>query len=473
MVLTPRVYLLDPKRLKAETIAVAFAKTSRSPEAFDEIAASLSDEQSASFGEKWIVGYGHSSVAEHAVLHIALENISRLAVETLESSRLASYTEKSTQYQTWNSSSFYIPPELAGTELLSLFVQTGEKLLQTYLEFLPIMRAEIRRQSPPRDGEDETAWDRRIRSKYVDSARFLLPAACLSNVGVTINARTLEGLIGKMLASPLSEVRSLGVDIKTAALQNAPTLVKYTAPNHFLEIARTTLSKISRKLCIEGNDGDWLSLINHSGTEEDILAASLFRFGWADYQSCAKYVAGLSAPEKKSLIEDLLGPLGNHDIPLREMEYASAAFEIVMDQGAYYEIKRHRMSTQTPQDLTADLGFAVPRLIETCGLSTAYHETMMCVSRAYKTLADFSPEVAAYIVPNGFNRRVAIAMNLREAFHFCSLRTSPQTHFSARRVALRVLDEVSCLFPNMASFIHSPRTETWQSVEEAYFVRTR
>jgi thymidylate synthase ThyX len=107
-----RVYLLDPKCLSAETIAVAFAKTSRSPESFDEIAAGLTDEKSAQFGEKWIVGYGHASVAEHAVLHIAIEGISRLAVETLKSCRLASYTEKSTRYQTWDAMSFFLPSEL-------------------------------------------------------------------------------------------------------------------------------------------------------------------------------------------------------------------------------------------------------------------------------------------------------------------------------------------------------------------------
>ena len=77
------IYLLDPACLPPETIAVAFAKTSRSPESFKQIAAELSDENSANFHQKWVVGYGHSSVAEHAVLHIALENISRLAVETV------------------------------------------------------------------------------------------------------------------------------------------------------------------------------------------------------------------------------------------------------------------------------------------------------------------------------------------------------------------------------------------------------
>ena len=59
------IYLLSPRALSPETIAVAFAKTSRSPESFRAIAAELSDEKSAQFHEKWVVGYGHASVAEH------------------------------------------------------------------------------------------------------------------------------------------------------------------------------------------------------------------------------------------------------------------------------------------------------------------------------------------------------------------------------------------------------------------------
>ncbi len=57
-------------------------------------------------------GYGHSSVAEHAILHFALENLSRLAVETIQSSRLASFTEKSTRYQKWSKNAFHTPVEL-------------------------------------------------------------------------------------------------------------------------------------------------------------------------------------------------------------------------------------------------------------------------------------------------------------------------------------------------------------------------
>jgi thymidylate synthase ThyX len=135
------IYLLSPRELSPETIAVTFAKTSRSPESFREIAAELTDEKSAQFHEKWVVGYGHASVAEHAVLHIALENVSRVAIEAIESNRLASYTEKSTRYQKWGSDDFTIPPELEGHPLKDEFVRTVRLLFDAYARSLEPVKA--------------------------------------------------------------------------------------------------------------------------------------------------------------------------------------------------------------------------------------------------------------------------------------------------------------------------------------------
>lgn len=70
-----QVYLLDPQDYAPETIAVAFAKTSRSPETFRQIASELNSEKSAEFHERWVVGYGHSSVCEHAGLHLGVQNV--------------------------------------------------------------------------------------------------------------------------------------------------------------------------------------------------------------------------------------------------------------------------------------------------------------------------------------------------------------------------------------------------------------
>src|SRR3989304_3543812 len=132
MTKTRDIYLLNPKMLSPEVIAVAFAKTSRSPESFRDIAAELSDEKSAQFHERWVVGYGHASVAEHAVLHVAVENVSRLAIECLESNRLASYTEKSTRYQMWDRDSFYTPRAMAESQHADLYRRTCTQLFETY-----------------------------------------------------------------------------------------------------------------------------------------------------------------------------------------------------------------------------------------------------------------------------------------------------------------------------------------------------
>ena len=103
----PRTYTLDDPRLTEEQIAVTFAMTSRSPDPFDVIAERiLEQDRAAQFHERWVLGYGHASVAEHAVLHLAVENISRLACDTLEDNRLASYPEKSSRYQVIDRNSY-------------------------------------------------------------------------------------------------------------------------------------------------------------------------------------------------------------------------------------------------------------------------------------------------------------------------------------------------------------------------------
>jgi thymidylate synthase ThyX len=170
-----RIYLLNPKELSPETIAVTFAKTSRSPQSFQEIAAELTDESSAQFHEKWVVGYGHASVAEHAVLHVAVENISRLAVETIESNRLASYTEKSTRYQTWRADAFALPPELVDHPLKGEYLAVCQKLFDTYQAVLPALKTALEQIDEKQEGERVSARERRIQSQAVDVARFLLP----------------------------------------------------------------------------------------------------------------------------------------------------------------------------------------------------------------------------------------------------------------------------------------------------------
>ena len=466
------IYLLSPRALSPETIAVAFAKTSRSPESFRTIAAELSDENSAQFHEKWVVGYGHASVAEHAVLHIAFENISRLAIESIEGNRLASYTEKSTRYQKWGPDDFTVPPGLEGHALRQEYMDTIRLLFKTYADSIEPVRNLILEQFPRRENEKEDAWDRRVRSKYVDVCRFILPAASLANVGMTANARVLENTIRKMLSHELAEVRQIGERVKEVALGETPTLVKYAdAVPYLVDTSREIERWVTHEFSSEDDDHGWCRLIDYDeNAENKVMAASLYRFGEMSYEDALAYVGALDEGQKADLAQRLLGRLGKYDIPLRELEYSTYIFDLVVDQGAYAEFKRHRMMTQTPQKLTTRLGYATPRLMLEAGFGAQYEEAMESVTEMYEKLYRENPDVAQYVVPNGFNRRVLAQFNLREAYAFCQLRSAANAHFSIRRVAQRIYEEMSRVHPLLTKYIRL-HEETWQGVEDGYFTR--
>lgn len=466
-----RIYLLSPTDYSPETIAVAFAKTSRSPKPFDEIAAELNDERSARFHEKWVVGYGHASVAEHAVLHLALENVSRLAIETIEGNRLASYTEKSTRYQQWDEDAFYLPDELVGQPLEADFIRSCKQLFRTYLACIPTVKTWLADALPREAGESDAAYERRLAPAAVDICRFLLPAASLANVGMTINARALEYAICKLLSSPLVEVRTIGEQLRQVGQLETPTLIKYAACNDYLLAVEKKMAQHAHGIVDQVDNGGGFHLLawDEAG-EARVLAALLFRFGHgSSFQRCFDTVVSLSAGQRVDLAADLMADRGKYDQPLREFEYAQMTFEVVMDQGAYFEFKRHRMMTQTVQPLSPALGFAVPKGITASGCEDEYLAAMRQAAALYDQIHEWNPAVASYIIPNGFNRRILFTMNLREVFHFCRLRGASNAHFSIQRVAYRLAKAVRQVYPLLGKYLDLPTDITWQSIEDQYF----
>ncbi len=431
----------------------------------------MTDEKSAEFHEKWVVGYGHASVAEHAVLHIAVENVSRLAVECLESNRLASYTEKSTRYQKWNENSFYIPAELdERPDLKEKYIQANQTLFRTYMASLPIIRDEIGKNNPRHAEESEAAWERRIRSDYVDVCRFLLPASSLANVGMTINARALEHAIQKMLSHPLAEVQAMGTEIKQVSQKNVPTLVKYADAVPYWVRAAQSFVETSKSVKQSRTSNDWCQLVHYDqNAEKLVLAGLIVRNSNLSFQEAMDFLLTLNQNQLDLLSKQVLDNLGRFDIPVRELEYATFSFDLIMDQGAYFEIKRHRMMTQTPQALSTLLGYAVPKTIVDAGFENEYHTAMKLAHQIYLEIADWNPNVASYLVPNGYNRRLLLRANMRSLDHLINLRSAKNAHFSVRRLTQRMAEEINHINPHLGQLIRKNQNETWQSIENQYF----
>ncbi|MDI6771644.1 MAG: FAD-dependent thymidylate synthase [bacterium] len=472
------IYLLSPRLLPPEVIAVAFAKTSRSPRPFREIAEELTEERSSEFHEKWVVGYGHGSVAEHAVLHLALENLSRLAIESLESNRLCSYTEKSTRYQIFDT--FYFPPAIAASTHAERYEAVCRNLFRAYQESLDPVRRVIEARHPRGAEEAVAAYEARIRSRYVDVCRFLLPCATVANVGMTANARALEHAITKMLSHPLDEVRAVGAEIKRVACAEVPTLVKYAGPSAYLAetaaaLEATALEATNHETSTGSLTADppaGVRLVHHDrDADARIVAACLYRHGRSAYAEAWARASAMSAPERRAVIEQALGRLVRHDTPIREIEHTTYTFDIVCDQGAYFDLKRHRMMTQSPQEPTVELGYAVPRAMDEAGLGRRYRDAVEQATDAYRRIARDFPREAAYLVTNAHNRRFLATMNLREFYSLVPLRAREAGHFSYRRIALLIYEAVRAVHPDLVAHVRfgyeAPEAAT---LEARYFL---
>lgn len=459
-----RIYLLDPQRYRPEVIAVAFAKTSRSPEPFDVIAEGLNEANASQFHEKWVIGYGHASVAEHAVLHIAFENISRLAAEAIEGVRLASFTEKSTRFQVLDRDSFYVPPEIAASPFREAYRAVVERLFEVYHAALDPVGRVVAAWFPRRPEEGEKTYQTRLRIRAMDVCRYLLPTATLTNIGMTVNARALAHGLRKWLSHPLAEVREIAQQVKAVALAEVPTLLKYVEPNEYLRRSTDRLRGWAGALPEDPMPSDGVRLVAWDPEAEvRFIAACLYRFRAVSFEAAAAWVRDLSPEERQRILEDALGGRGPFDVPLRELEHIVYTFDCLMDEGAYYDLKRHRMMTQTPQALTAAYGYAVPRAIEEAGMGAHYREAVEAAIALWEAMAPTVGEAAAYVLPNAVYRRVLMTMNLREAYHLCRLRGGPNGHFAYRYIAMRIYEAIRSVHPALAAYMGC---EDYPSAEE-------
>ena len=443
-------------------MAVIFAMTSRRPEAFDAIKEMVTAEKAADFHERWVLGYGHASVAEHAIIHMAVENVSRLACDTLEDNRLGSYTEKSSRYQLLERNAFYTPKELdAYPEAKAVYVAACQTLFDVYQRLVDGTIAYLATIHPQNDGERDGAYKLRLRREATDTCRFVLPASALTNVGVTMNTRTLEHAVRKLLSSALDEERTLGEEFKEQAKSITPTLVRHAERNEYLELSRAALEEQSANLLPASPSSDpgarsvSALLVDYDhDAQTRLVAALLYRNAHASYDDIWKRAAALSTDQQEEVITAALGDLGPHDSTVRELEQIEYTFEYLMDYGAYREFKRHRMQSYLPQSLTVVEGFVEPDLIIDSGLSATYREAMDASANAYAKLAAISPRLAEYAVTHAHLRRVVTRMNLRECYHFFKLRIQPEAHFTIRDAAQQAMDLVQSVHPLLLKFLN-------------------
>ena len=414
-------------------------------------------ETARQFHEKWVVGYGHASVAEHAVAHLAVEDISIVASKVIEDMRLASYTEKSTRYVAFDAERYYRLPELQETPAATVYHHTIQSLLTTYSTLLPRMIDAIKIATPRRPAQTERGYHAACRAKAFDLLRYLLPAGTLTNLGMTINARALEHLLTKMLSHPLQEVRQLGTQLRDEALQIMPTLLKYAQYNAYMADTETAMRALAGEILGQEPPGDMPSvrLVQAPAEAETQLAAAiLYGYSQHAWPQVLERTRALSWQQQEQVIEEYVKRRGPHDQPLRALEHLTYTFDILMDYGAYRDIHRHRMATQTRQLPSPALGYSMPAEFSRYGFQQEFMASMDRAAAAYARIAALHPYAAQYVLPLAYRCRVLITWNLREMYHFVQLRSAKQGHTSYRQIAQAVYHAVATEHPLLARYMH-------------------
>lgn len=449
-----KIYTLED--LPPEVKAVTFAKCSRSPKSFKEIAEELTAEKSAEFHERWVVGYGHSSVAEHAVLSIALENVSILATKVIEDNRLVSYTEQSTRYQLYDRNRYYKPKEIMGSEFGGLYQEVGNYLFDTYLSLSEKVIDFVKGKNPKKPEQSDKMYETICKAEACDIIRHILPVATLTNLGITINARSLEHMIRKLLSHPFTEMQDIGREIKEVAIKVTPTLIKYADYNKYLAETNKSLKQLTDQILdfdfIE--DDNPVTLVSYDKyAEERIICAILYKYSKYPYNQIREKVKKMSKEEKEKIINESLNKMDDHDWPMREFEHTYYTFDILINYGAFRDIQRHRICTQTNQEFNCDYGYDLPEDIVEAGFESEFKSCMEMAENAYKKISEKFPMEAQYIIPLAFRKRVLYTWNLRELFHFIKLRSSKRGHPAYRRIAQKIYDEIEKVHPGLAKYI--------------------
>jgi flavin-dependent thymidylate synthase len=431
--------LLARDNLTPETISAAYARISRNPKPVNELREIARQEvdRARKSNQNIIFGLGHSSVAEHATFNFDIIGASRFAVETIEHFRLASYTEKSQRYILFEDD-FIVPEELKNTQFVEEYNSLIREQNQVYFQLYDILKPYFfeHHKLLAKDSKNH----RMLEGLAKEDARYVISLATQTQLGMTVNARTLENMIAKCNSHHLSEVNEYARLLYEATKNYAPSIVKYVEPTSYLKDKKRSLLAYTQELNTNfSGDEKTLStaaLIDFPADIDDkILATALFRLSENSYNKCVQKVKLLSESEKENFFKVMFRDMNSWDSVLREFEFASFTFQLVVSASNFGQLKRHRMANIITQDYSPNLGITIPESIVQTGQKNIFLDTIEKTNKFYWKLYKQFPELAPYVLTNAHRRRVLFKINMRELYHFLRMREDKHAQWDIRKTA--------------------------------------
>lgn len=457
------------------------------------------------FFDAWLVDYGDDSIQEMAGgLPLSCEFVSNLAVKELEDCRIGSYIEKSTRYVPFDKKlpngeyMFYKDPNIMdskyGDEYLKLmrglfdsYSGNIEKMSKYISEANPIEEIkfrfgeQVKKISEMNNGDFEAygvnetdikkAYDNAIKANALDFLRDYLPMATMTHVGISMDARSYENLIHKLLSSPLSETRGLGNKILEEMNKISPALLKRISGEHGEEMQKFMQSRRLDSMGIVGKLGVILSpntenvaLVDCTGygyqnademAQIAIASSIIYVFSnGVSMRNAIETAKSMENEERKRLISAYVGKRTNRrHKPGRAFENVEYLFDLNARIGIYRDIQRHRIGTQERQIFSISNGYETREAFAMIGIDDDYKQKMSEVKALHGKLYEKFPYQAQYVVTFGFNIRWYYRLNARQMFHMCELRSSQQGHPDYRKLVQQMAIEAKSVHPTVIGYM--------------------
>ncbi|MCD6176572.1 MAG: FAD-dependent thymidylate synthase, partial [Candidatus Cloacimonetes bacterium] len=469
-----------------ETISAAYARISRNPRDVPELRAEARVQvKKARRSNKAIVfGMSHHSVAEHAYFNFDILQISRLALEELESRRIgAAYTEKSQRYITLQGD-FVIPKEFSEEdakkfrELVEFqndfYLQNLQKLTDHQFAANPELAEQARAATEKGRSVKMNRARNTLEGWAKEDARYALSLATQAQLGLSFNARTLEHAIRTMRYSNLAECRDLSQKLFDVTKDIAPSLIILTDPAEFQKAFKTELQdnnfKLTRsnlkryiRLIIKKYYGKlsedlpkilkekYEKLIISNDIDKNIATAIVHNNSKLPIEDAFRLASIILSDENggKDFFEEALKYISAFDSIPREFEFTGdLKYELVVSASNFAQLKRHRLMTLLAQDYDPTLGITMPASIKAIGAENDLNE--VC-NKSEKLYFEFLPKygkAAEYCLTNAHRRRVLIVANPRELYHFSRLREDEHAQWDIKETTGRMMKLAKKIAPN-------------------------
>ena len=469
--------------------------------------------RAADFNQKWVIGHGHSSIKEETQLFGFMEHISDCALDALLGHPLSRPQVKSTRYISYGE---VLDRSLSDPDILRLpnpekFLEYIRFMNRRYLEVMHVLADAVHAhpdtrayyawmRSEPQAREHLRIWTEQERKKgqetdldqahaerhrylnglslekqredaekfVLDYSRMYLLAVTKTSTVFSVDARTLEEVITRMISHPRIEEQQRGRELREEAMKLAPVLMG--EKSHIREdswyrelmttIGQSLVERFGRPIQEHAQKPSVRLYDPHRFQPgSDLMSAALIVFHHTNLPLDV-IMECITASEAHDIIDAAHSTRGDVNELHPAMAHSGLFVEFMIGVHAYRDLFRHRNGHKTPQPLTTRHGFEVPEIYDTFGLTREYLKHMAYATEIFEEAYEHDPLIAQKLVPFGALRRALHSWSPQQVAYVTNLRGRIRTgHRSYVQVVRQLAQSFREQFPVLGAHLRVDTSE--------------